>query len=74
MIPNLPIFVEVVTGGGPGGGSATDKIAGTPEAWFAKDIASGDLTVSICGECGHAELHVNNVVALCEKYVKSQKL
>ena len=73
IIPDLPIIVEVITGGGSGVGSATVKIAGAPEAWFAKDIVSGDLTVRVCGECGHAELQVSNVAALYEKYEKARQ-
>lgn len=72
IIPDRPIIVDLVTGGG-GAGTATVMIAGAPEAWFAKDIARGDLTVTVCGECGHAELQVSNVAALYEKYEKSRQ-
>jgi hypothetical protein len=49
------------------------KVHGAPKAWVFKDTASGKLTARICGECGHAELHVTNFRELYEKYAKSRQ-
>jgi hypothetical protein len=74
IIPDLPLTVEVYTGGGGmGGGTADVKVCGAPQAWVFKDTASGGLTVRVCGECGHAELHVSNFRLLHEKYEKSRQ-
>jgi hypothetical protein len=70
-MPDLPIVLDVWAGGGPGGG--TVQVHGTPDAWLKKDTAAGYLTVSVCGECGHAELQVGNSAWLYEKYEKSRE-
>jgi hypothetical protein len=81
IIPDLPLSVEVYTsdsgpyGGGlaKGGGTADVHVCGAPQAWVFKDMASGGLTVRVCGECGHAELHAKNFRLLYEKYEKSRQ-
>ena len=70
--PDLPIIVEVFAGGG-GVGTATVKIAGAPEAWVFKQVIGGDVTLRVCGECGHAELNVSNFRSLYENYEKSRQ-
>ena len=70
MIPDLPIIVDVITGGA---GTATVRIAGAPQAWIFNQVATGDVTLRVCGECGHAELQVSNFRALYENYEKSRK-
>lgn len=72
IIPEVPVEVDVSTMGSPGGGTLNVKIKGDPQAWVFKDMVSGNLSVMICGECGHAELHVSNFQLLYEKYVQSQ--
>jgi hypothetical protein len=73
VIPDLPLSVEVYTGGGPGGGAADVRVQGNPQAWVFKDTVCGGLTVKVCGECGHAELHVRNFRALYEKYEQTRQ-
>jgi hypothetical protein len=73
IIPNQPIGVTVYTAGGPGGGTADVTILGAPHALFFTDPTHGGLTISVCGECGHAELHVHNHRKLYDKYLKTQQ-
>jgi hypothetical protein len=54
-------------------GAADVYVAGSPQAWVFRDTASGGLTVRVCGECGHAELHANNFRLLYEKYEQSRQ-
>jgi hypothetical protein len=72
MIPDLPIIVDVITGGG-GVGSATVGVAGAPQAWIFNEVVRGNVTLTVCGECGHAEVHVGNFGRLYENYEKSRK-
>jgi len=72
IIPDLPIIVEVISGGG-GAGTATVKIAGAPQAWLFQQVIGGDVTLRVCGECGHAEVHVSNFRSLYENYEKSRQ-
>jgi hypothetical protein len=72
IMRDLPLIVDVFTGGGTGGGTADVKIQGAPEAWIFKDTVAAGLTVTICGECGHAELNASNFHALYEAYEKSR--
>lgn len=44
------------------------EVEGPPVFWIIKDQETGNFTVDICGECGHAELSVSNFQALYEKY------
>lgn len=68
VIPDLQLSVEVDTGVGPGVGTADVRVQGNPQAWVFKDTVRGGLTVTVCGECGHADLNVSNFRALYEKY------
>jgi hypothetical protein len=78
IVPDLPLVLEVVTSGEhgleTGGGTADVRVCGNPKAWVFKDTVAGGLTVRVCGECGHAELHANNSRVLYEKYEKSRQL
>jgi hypothetical protein len=49
------------------------EVQGAPHAWIFKDATAGELTLSICGECGNAELRVTNAHLLWAKYQKSQQ-
>jgi hypothetical protein len=42
-----------------------------PEAWVFKGAVYAQLQVSICGECGHAELTAQDAASLYEAYVKT---
>jgi len=46
-------------------------VEGAPRAWVFKDSASGQLSLDICGACGHADLRVSNFRDLYEKYARS---
>ena len=72
IMPDLPLIVEVFTGGGSGGGTADVKVQGAPEAWIFKETVAAGLSVTICGECGHTGLHARNFEALYEAYEKSR--
>jgi uncharacterized OB-fold protein len=54
-------------------GATTVVLQGNPDAWFHKDAASGELVITICGECGHVEMAANNYRELYEKYQRSLK-
>jgi hypothetical protein len=71
VIPDLPLHVEVYTGGGGLYGVAVEKGGGTADVHVG--TASGGLTVRVCGECGHAELRAENFRLLYEKYEKSRQ-
>ena len=43
------------------------QIHGAPQAWLFKDTVAGQLSLRICGDCGHAELQVSNFAELYEK-------
>jgi hypothetical protein len=43
------------------------RVDGEPDAMLFKDAAYGGLSLDICGECGRAELQVNNFQELWEK-------
>jgi hypothetical protein len=53
--------------------AATVEVQGAPNAWIFKDTAAGQVTLSVCGECGYAELHVGNARELWEKYQQAQQ-
>ena len=48
------------------------KVHGAPQAWILKDSCEGQVSLSICGDCGHAELHVSNARELWEKYQRAR--
>lgn len=52
---------------------ATVQVHGKPEAWIFKETSSGQLSLTICGECGYAELQVHNYRELYEKHVRAQQ-
>ena len=45
-------------------------IDGKPEAWIFKETSVGHLSLTICGECGYAELQVGNYRELYEKHLQ----
>lgn len=73
IISDLPIVVGVQTAGGPGGGDADAEVQRSPQAWIFKEPVPAQLRVSICGECGHADLHALNFRRLYEAYEKSRQ-
>jgi len=73
VMPDLPLSVNVSTAAGEGGGGADVVILGAPEAWIFKKPVYGGLTVSVCGECGHAELHASNFRRLHQTYEKTRR-
>lgn len=48
-------------------------VHGKPEAWIFKETSAGQLSLTICGDCGYAELQVNNFRELYEKHVRAQQ-
>ena len=46
-------------------------VHGKPEAWIFKETSTGQLSLTVCGECGYAELQVNNYRELYAKYAQS---
>jgi Zn ribbon nucleic-acid-binding protein len=61
--------------GDTGGFSKPAEVAvhGKPEAWIFKETSKGQVSLTICGECGYAELQVNNFRELYEKHVRAQQ-
>ena len=49
------------------------QVHGKPEAWIFKETSSGQISLTICGDCGYAELQVNNFRELYEKYQGANK-
>jgi hypothetical protein len=47
------------------------EVHGEPRAFIMRDTAVGELSVRVCGECGHAELTASHANELWEKYQKS---
>jgi hypothetical protein len=70
QIPNIPL-PDRYGDYGQWAGTAALALHGNPQAWFRKDTARGDLALTICGECGHADLKANNHRELYEKYLRS---
>ena len=48
-------------------------VHGNPSAWIFKETSKGELSLTVCGECGHAELHVDNFRELYEKHVRTRQ-
>ena len=48
-------------------------VHGKPEAWIFKETSAGQLSLTICGDCGYAELQVKNFRELYEKHVRAQQ-
>ncbi len=70
IIPDVPLLDHY---GSHGGLSHQAKVEaeGAPAAWVFKDPSEGGVSLSVCGECGHAELRVGNARELWEKYQRS---
>ncbi|WP_254513406.1 hypothetical protein [Anatilimnocola floriformis] len=68
---NVPMADHV---GGQISRPAQVEIHGNPAAWFNKETAVGQISLTICGECGFAEMYVKNFRELYEKCVQSQPL
>jgi hypothetical protein len=70
LIPNLPLPDRV---GDFGQRQVTAEVHmdGNPQGWFRKDTAFGSLHLTICGDCGHADLKAKNHRELYEKYLRS---
>lgn len=49
------------------------QVHGKPEAWIFKETSKGQLSLTICGECGYAEIQVNNFAELYAKHQRNQK-
>ena len=65
IIPNTIAFE--LTGGGP----LAVCVKSNPEAIVFKGKHTGYLNACICGDCGNAELYVDNASELYAAYVKS---
>jgi len=52
--------------------TAKVEIQGAPQAWVFKDAAEGQISLSICGVCGHAEVRVSNAPELWERYQQAR--
>jgi predicted nucleic-acid-binding Zn-ribbon protein len=55
------------------GGPLAACVNSNPAAMLFKGTHTGYLKASICGDCGHTELYVENASELYEAYVKSQE-
>jgi hypothetical protein len=71
VIPNVPLL-DHYGSQGVFSRPAKVEVEGSPAAWFFKDIAEGGVSLSVCGECGHAELRVGNARELWEKYRRAR--
>ena len=65
IIPEASTFE--LTGGGP----LAVCVKANPEAILFKGRHTGYLKALICGDCGHAELYVDNASELYAAYAKS---
>jgi hypothetical protein len=68
IMPDLPVCVDVWTHAGPGSGSAIVSLGAIPGAWTNKGAVRGALIVTVCGECGHAEMQVSNFRKVYERH------
>jgi hypothetical protein len=70
IIPNVPLTDHF---GDWGMSSRQTKVEvhGEPRAFIMRDTETAELSLRICGSCGHAELTVNNPERLWEKHLKS---
>ena len=72
IIPSLPLpdhYSDV----GAFTRQAEIEIQGAPKAWVFKDETKGQISLSICGECGYAELRVSNAQLLWAAYQRSHR-
>ena len=44
------------------------ELEGNPWAWIFKDTRKGVLRATVCGECGHVDLFIDNANELLEIY------
>ncbi len=72
IVPDVPLLDFF---GETGGLSSSAKVYvhGEPQAWIFKDSAEGRVSLSICGDCGYAELRVSNAHELWEKYQQTRE-
>jgi ribosomal protein L40E len=68
LIPNIPLPDRTHRSSET---TATVRVHANPQAWVRKDTALGDLLLTICGDCGHADLKANNHRELYTKYLQS---
>lgn len=70
IIPDVPLTDHF---GDWGMSSRTTQVEvhGKPGAFIMRDTATGELSVRICGSCGHAELTATNARELWEAHQKS---
>ena len=68
IMPDLPVCLDVWTHAGPGSGNAIISIGADPLAWTNKGEVRGALLVTVCGECGHAQMQVSNFRKLYERH------
>ncbi|BBO33156.1 hypothetical protein [Lacipirellula parvula] len=54
-----------------GGGALVACVSANPSAMIFKETKSGYLKAKICGDCGYAELYVDNASELHAAYEKS---
>lgn len=54
-----------------GGGVLATCVSANPNAMIFKETKSGYLKARICGDCGYAELYVDNASELYAAYEKS---
>jgi hypothetical protein len=71
IVPNVPLLDHYGRVGGLSE-QATVEVQGAPQAWVFKDPSEGRVSLSICGECGYAELRVSNARELWEKYQQAR--
>ena len=70
VIPNIPL-PDRYGDFGQRSDPVTITMHGNPQAWLRKDTALGSLHLTVCGDCGHADLKANNYRELYVKYLRS---
>ncbi len=70
IIPDVPLTDHFGDWGMTSRQAQVD-VHGAPGAFIMRDTATGDLTVRICGSCGHAELVASNAAELWAAHQKS---
>ena len=72
IIPSLPLRADV--GGMEVGGTRTVDVEFETYSESGRySMANGGLFASVCGECGHTDLHVRDFRFLYEHYEASRK-
>ena len=67
IVPNLIILDQ----GRHSDGNLKAVGYANPEAWVFKGAVYARMSASVCGDCGHTEIHTANHAALYEAYVAS---